>query len=219
MGTSTQQVERLEKGQRRWHEKWIAAAAGAFGVEISAIVASDAGTPPAAIGAGGTAAKDRAIPFAFEGSGITRMTDDLPIYGTALGAARLIEGDAIEQTMLNTGSAMTWARRPQILNGRQDVYGVFVVGSSMDPAHPEGSTVIAERNRPPKIGDSVIVYLRTNSDDDDGERARCVLIKRLVRRSSSFVELQQFNPAAIFRVDAADIIRIDRVMTLDDLLA
>jgi phage repressor protein C with HTH and peptisase S24 domain len=44
MGTSPQQVERLEKGQRRLAQDWIERAARALGVELADIIAT---TPPA----------------------------------------------------------------------------------------------------------------------------------------------------------------------------
>ena len=36
------------------------------------------------------------------------------------------------------------------------------------------------------------------------------LIKRFVRRIGSCIELQQFNPAVTFSIDAAKVLRIDR---------
>ena len=81
-----------------------------------------------------------------------------------------------------------------------------------------GSTIIAEMRRPPRIGDDVVVYLRPEGDDDDGHRARAVLVKRLVRRGTNWIELEQFSPSATFRLEMTQYVRIDRVMTLGDLL-
>jgi len=39
-----------------------------------------------------------------------------------------------------------------------------------------------------------------------------VLLKRLIRRSGSYIELEQFNPPAKFRVDAARVKAVHRVM-------
>ncbi|MGQ2942896.1 MAG: XRE family transcriptional regulator [Blastomonas fulva] len=204
MGTSGQQIEKLENGDRRMSEKWIHLAAGALGVPASTLV--------------GDEPEGNAIPFHLEGASTERLRRDLPIYGTALGAPRIIEGDAVEQTTLNHGEIIDYVRRPSILNHRSDVYGLYVVGSSMAPAYNEGATVFAETKRPPMIGDDVIVYLR--EEDEYGDvRARCVLIKRLVRRSAGYLELEQFNPALTFRIPTSEIFRYDRVMTLGDILS
>jgi hypothetical protein len=45
-----------------------------------------------------------------------------------------------------------------------------------------------------------------------------VLIKTIVRKTASYVELEQFNPACIFRIPAERIERMDRVLTLDDMI-
>ncbi len=69
-----------------------------------------------------------------------------------------------------------------------------------------------------RIGDDVVVYLR-DIDDDDGQRASAVLVKRLIRRTASHVELEQFGPAAKFRIETVKIVRIDRVIPWRELLS
>lgn len=216
MGTSTSQVERLEKSQRRMTTDWLERAATALGTTLAALMgdsdaSTDQATPPPP--------PPNAEAVRYEGSSLERMQENLPIFGTALGSSRLFDGEAIEQTMLNSGEAIGYLKRPVLLNGRDDVYGLYVHGSSMEPAHMAGSTIIAEMRRPPRIGDDVVVYLRPDGEEDDGHRARAVLVKRLVRRGASWIELEQFSPAATFRLDACQYVRIDRVMTLGDLLA
>jgi len=158
-----------------------------------------------------------ARPFSFEGASMARPVEDLPVYGTALGAAEMVEGEAIEQTTLNRSEVVTYVRRPTILNGRTDVYGLFVVGSSMAPRFEEGEMVVAER-RHPHVGDDVVVYLRPLSAEDDGETADAVLVKRLVRRTAAYVELEQFNPRFVFRIPNERVRRVDRVVPWSELL-
>lgn len=209
MNTSPQQLERLEKGQRKLSQEWMNRAAAAFGIDVADIIRPDAATIP----------ESNASPFRMEGAPDRRLHQDLPIFGTALGAPRVIEGEAIEQTMLNQGDLIGYAKRPTILDGRADAYGLYVVGSSMSPVYPEGSMLLVETKKPPRVGDDVVVYLRPEGEDDDGSRSRAVLVKRLVRRSASYIELEQFHPAMTFRIPAEKILRIDRVMTLGDLLS
>jgi len=161
-----------------------------------------------------------AIPFKMEGASEERMRDDLPIYGTAIGTVKEIDGEAIEQTTLNTGEIVLYAKRPVILNGNSAAYGLYVTGSSMEPRHMEGEIVLIDPKGRMKNGDDVVVYLRPeNAEDDDGAAARAVMVKRLVRRSSTYIDLEQFNPAKVFRVDMAEVVRVDRVIPWSELVA
>jgi len=217
MGTSTQQVERLEKGQRRLTEDWMRRAAQALGVEPSAFL-SDAPLPdlePAPIT---SRAPANALPYRFEGASTERAREDLPIYGTALGAEKTVEGVAIEQTYLNTGDIVGYLKRPVMLNDKPDSYGLYVAGESMYPVFRDGEPIVAEVKRPARVGDDVVVYLRPNGDDDDGATARAVLVKRLVKKTSAYIELQQFSPAITFRLEMNEVLRIDRVLDREDLL-
>lgn len=159
-----------------------------------------------------------AKPFQMEGASEDRMQRNVPVYGTALGADEILDGEAIEQTMLNTGDVIGYLRRPVILDGRADVYGIYVQGDSMSPRHRDGATLFVEQRKPAKIGDDVVVYLRV-PDDHDGERPSAVLVKSLIRKTSTYIELEQFNPALVFRLPAERVMRIDRVLTLDEMVS
>lgn len=163
-------------------------------------------------------AEGNAVIVPMEGASAERMREDLPIFGTALGAPKMFEGEAVEQTMLNTGEIIQYAKRPTILNGRADAYGLYIQGSSMAPVYLEGELLLAETKRPPRVGDDVVVYLRPPAEEDDGDRARGVLVKRLIRRTASYVELEQFSPAMTFRLAADEVLRTDRILRLTDLL-
>lgn len=161
-----------------------------------------------------------ARPFQMEGASLERMRDDLPIYGTALGADRQVDGEAIEQTTLNRAEIVQYAKRPVLLNGRADAYGLFVAGSSMEPRHMDGETILVDPKGRPRNGEDVVVYLRpTCPEDDDGEAARAVLVKRLVRRTSTYIELEQYSPAKVFRVEVVEVVRVDRVIPWSELLS
>jgi transcriptional regulator with XRE-family HTH domain len=205
------QVSRWEAGKSAIPSTRLQGVADAYGVKVEQIfgvmVQDDTVWPPT---------NARKIPM--EGPSAERMREDLPIYGTALGSALMVEGEAIEQTTLNRGEVIHYAKRPTILDGRADAYGLYVQGSSMAPVHLEGDMILAETKRPPRIGDDVVVYLRAAEEDGDDDRARAVLVKRLVRRSASYIELEQFQPTKIFKIPSEDIFRIDRVMRLADLI-
>jgi hypothetical protein len=147
------------------------------------------------------------------------MPRDIPVYGTAIGADADFwsehSGDiAIEQTDLNTGEVIDYFRRPPSLMDRRDVYGLYVAGDSMAPRFESGEGVVVDPKQPPAIRDDVVVYLRASS----GDGAAAVLIQRLVRRSSEWIELEQFNPPSVFRIDKRKVAAIHRVKPLGETL-
>lgn len=214
MGTSGQQVERLEKGQRRLTQDWIERAAKALEVQPVAIIsASDQVDSQPEI----EIPEQNAIPFRMEGASEQRMHRDLPIYGTALGADEIVDGEAIEQTTLNRGEVVEYKKRPPILDGRADVYGLTVQGSSMSPVYHDGRTVFVEGRKRPAIGDDAVIYLRS-PDEIEGELIDRVLIKRVVRKTAAYVELEQFTPPKVFKMPMERVHHMDRVLTLDDMI-
>lgn len=153
-----------------------------------------------------------------EGASLARMARDVPVYGTALGGIEVIDGQAIEQTDLNTGAVVEYVKRPPILDGRADIYGLYIQGSSMAPRHEEGDTIFIERKRTPRVGDDVVVYLRPGDDSDDGVTASSVYIKRLIRTTAAYIELEQFTPAEIFKLPRERVLRVERVIPWRELI-
>lgn len=166
----------------------------------------------------GLPGEPNATPFKMEGAGEQRMTHSVPIYGTALGADEVVDGEAIEQTTLNKAEVIGYLRRPVLLDGRTDIYGLYVQGSSMAPRYRDGATVFVEGKRPPRIGEDAVVYLRV-PDEHDGEMPSCVLIKTLVKKSASFVELEQYSPHITFRIPMERVKDLHRVVPWDELVA
>lgn len=151
--------------------------------------------------------------------GREEMPRDIPVYGTALGGDQTFwsehDGEvAVEQTDLNTGEVIDYFRRPPALRERRDVYMLYTAGSSMAPAYDEGSPIPVDPKRPPVVGNYVVVYLRDRTD----EFAAGVLIKRLVKRASDHIELEQFNPPAVFRLEAKKYMAVHRVMPWEEVL-
>lgn len=145
------------------------------------------------------------------------MSRDVPVYGTALGTLLELGGEPVEQTFLNQSEVISYFTRPQSLTKRADVYGVYIQGSSMSPRFQEGEMAFVESNRPPQVGDDVLVFLV--EEDGDDERYSACLIKRLVRRSASFIELEQFNPPVTFRIETSRVKKVHRVIPWGELLA
>lgn len=148
---------------------------------------------------------------------IVKNTRDVAVYGTALGADLNFGGVAVEQTTLNQGEIIGYFARPTALSGRSGVYGLYIQGASMSPRFEHGESIFVDPARPAQIGDEVVVYFR-DAEQDDGKTASAVVIKRLVRVSASYVELQQFTPPLTFKVGRERILRIDRVIPWSELV-
>ena len=88
----------------------------------------------------------------------------------------------------------------------------------MEPRFDDGDPAYADPKRPPAIGDDVIVYLVRPIGDADSwsEELDAVLVKRLVKKSASFIELKQYNPELTFRVETRRIKAIHRVLSRRD---
>ena len=144
---------------------------------------------------------------------------DVPVYGTAIGTYVAEDVlDVIEQTILHQGEPIDYFSRPPGALTRKGIYGVYVAGSSQSPRFEEGEIAFLDPSRPPMVGDDVVVYL-VGDNGDDGERLVAVLIKRLLRRTASHIELRQFNPPLDFKVSAQRVSAIHRVLTNAEMLA
>lgn len=154
-----------------------------------------------------------------EGASLEEAPDDLPVWGTMLGAVEEYEGEAIEQTMLNSGDTIEYVARPAILKRKEVAYALYVQGSSMHPSLKEGSMHVAVKGRTIRSGDDVVVYLKANSGhEDDNERARAVLVKEYIRATGHFYELRQYQPYKEFRIPRDEVSRIDRILTTNEML-
>jgi phage repressor protein C with HTH and peptisase S24 domain len=91
----------------------------------------------------------------------------------------------------------------------KSIYGVRIAGASMEPRYLQAEVVLVDPNRPPAIGDDVIVRLR-----DSG----AILVKRLLRLNSEFVELTQYSPARTLRVGLDKVNAMHRILRLQDVI-
>jgi phage repressor protein C with HTH and peptisase S24 domain len=139
---------------------------------------------------------------------------DVPVFGSALAADLVFDADGkgpepVEITNFVMGEAITYVRRPPGLNDEQRAYGIFVSGSSMEPRYRPGDPVFVDPRRPPSIGDDVVVQLQAADDSGDIVSG---LIKTLVRRTSTMLELEQYQPHMRFQVPIERVAHIHRVI-------
>ena len=148
---------------------------------------------------------------------------DVKFYGTALAHDLKVKEDGhtieVEQHILELSDVIDWRARPPRLIGRKDAYGVYVHGTSMQPRYDPGDPVYVDPKAPLSIGDDVIVQLYVEDEEDSLGRPRVgmALIKRLVRRSATWVELEQFEPASRFRIEMIRVAQIHRIVPRKEL--
>lgn len=133
----------------------------------------------------------------------------MPLLGTAVGAESADIEEDVELTELHLGEVLDYLARPLSLQSDKDAYALTIVGDSMSPRFEPGERVAVSPRAPVAIGDDVIVQLRAREGED--ERVKMVLIKRLVRRTASHVELRQFNPEKTFRIEARRVAALHKV--------
>ena len=131
----------------------------------------------------------------------------VPLIGTAFGG----EWDAdIEMSELRLSEVLDYVGRPAELQTDPDSYALEIVGESMAPRFEPGERAFVSPLSPVRIGDDVVVQLRA-SGPAQSDRVKLALIKRLTRRSPTFLELRQFNPDRTFQVPVEQVAAVHRV--------
>jgi SOS-response transcriptional repressor LexA len=142
----------------------------------------------------------------------------VPLLGTAFGGEW---SDGVEMTELHLTDVLDYVGRPQAVAGDRHAYAVEFVGDSMVPRYEPGERAIVSPRAQVRPGDDVIVQLKTAApvededripDPDHMNRVTMVLVKRLVRQTARYVELQQYNPEMTFQVPAERVAAVHRVM-------
>jgi hypothetical protein len=98
------------------------------------------------------------------------------------------------------------------LDGRADIFCLYLQNKRMAPWHDEGDLIIAEKERPPKEGDHVVVMFKC-----DGKSA--VMVRQMMfSKSPSKYRLRQHNPGRDHDVARKSVTSIARVLTWEDVL-
>jgi phage repressor protein C with HTH and peptisase S24 domain len=131
----------------------------------------------------------------------------VPLVGSAFGGEW---ADGVEMTELHLAEVLDYLGRPPSLSTDADAYAVEIIGESMAPRYEPGERVFVSPRSPVRIND-VIVQLKSEAGEDLADRVTMVLIKRLVKRGPTYIELRQFNPEQTFRVEMARVAAVHRV--------
>jgi phage repressor protein C with HTH and peptisase S24 domain len=131
---------------------------------------------------------------------------DVPVLGTALG------GDSDGDFLLN-GQPLHYVKRPAKFVGRDDLFALYVSGSSMQPRYFGGELIFCEARRAPVIGDHVVVEMHPTTDG-----IVPAYLKRLDAITPTMVKLTQYNPPKVLEIERKRIRQIVRVLTLADMI-
>ena len=115
---------------------------------------------------------------------------DFPIYAATQGG---------EGHLIVTNDPIQFVRRPIIVDGVKNAYGLLVTGESMVPLYEPGDFALVNPHLPPERDTNVILYAH---DPATGEAE--AMIKRLVGISDKSWKLKQFNPEKVFSEHKAD---------------
>lgn len=161
----------------------------------------------------------RAVPLGLPAPGYASTSEPLKLVGTGFCADLVLTGDEgetleIEQILLEADHTLRLLARPPALLGAADAYAIYFQGSSMERRFYQGEIGVIDPRRPPSPGHVVLVQL----SDGNGPGVIHALVKELVRVTSGYVELLQYNPEIRFRVPRERVVRMDRVYRPDELL-
>lgn len=180
VGTSAQQMGRLEAGARRLTQGWMMRIAGAL-----AVMPQDLLPESQTGGSGGagsaSSAEARGAPLEVLPSGLGAR--DLPVYASAQGGPT---------GMIIDANPTDWVLRPQPLLRVQKAFAVYVVGDSMEPVYEPGDLLLVHPGLPPSRGRDVLL----TAQRPDGEAA--ALVKRLVQATATDWIVRQYNPPTEF---------------------
>jgi hypothetical protein len=135
----------------------------------------------------------------------------LPLLATAIGGEWTNPAGNVELTELRPDELVDRVARPASLAHDRGAYAITIVGDSMWPRFRPGRRIAVSPKSPAAVGDDVLVKLKP-SRNPSVSGGFGILIKELIRRGASGVELRQFNPDVTFNVAAEEIEAIEKVL-------
>ena len=133
----------------------------------------------------------------------------VPVFGTAQGGP-----EGVFDLNMESG-AIDYAPRPPSIADNKRVFAIYVEGDSMWPWRDPGELVYLHETKPPTPGCHVVAVVESL---DASEPPRAYL-KRLVRRSPSKIEMEQYHPPGPFVLDAKRVSKLLRVLEWSEVYA
>lgn len=151
-------------------------------------------TPPAG------ASKGLAEPSRFFTLPFPNAMDKIPVMGIAEGGA--------DGSSLWNGEVVDRVDRPPSLAGAPNGYGTYVIGTSMEPRYHPGELIYVHPGKPVTVGCYVLVQLAPKEEGAPPP----ALIKRLAKRMTTKIVLEQFNPPKTFEIAVKDVLTIHKIV-------
>lgn len=114
----------------------------------------------------------------------------LPVRGRAQGGK---DGNFVIEEF-----PIDWTFRPADLQGVEEAFSVYVNGNSMAPKYKNGDLAYIHPVKPPRKDRFVLV----ETADHKG------FIKQLVGWRDGFLEVRQFNPEKLIRIEKQNVLRV-----------
>ena len=126
--------------------------------------------------------------------------DRIPVMGIA-------EGGSNGSSLWN-GEVVDRVERPPSLAGAPNGYATYVTGTSMEPRYHPGELIYVHPGKPVTAGSYVLVQLAPKEEGAPPP----ALIKRLVKRTTSKIVLEQFNPPKAFDFAMKDVLTVHKIV-------
>lgn len=136
----------------------------------------------------------------------------LPLIRTSLAGEWSEPGSGIDLLEIRSSELIERLSRPASLAGDAQAYAITIVGEAMWPRFRPGRRTAVSPRSSVGIGDDVFVRLRSLTTASESSGANLGLVAELVRRTNEFAELRQFNPVRTFRVNAAEIEAVHKIV-------
>jgi transcriptional regulator with XRE-family HTH domain len=133
-------------------------------------------------------------------------TTMIPIYGTAAGshlqgAVQMLDGP-IDQV-----------EAPKALKNAKGIYGLYVVGHSMEPMFRHGGFLAVSTYKPPRPGDAVIA--QEQKTENSPREATIGILERI---SADRILLKKLNPPTVIELNAKYVVSLHKVLDHGELL-
>lgn len=138
---------------------------------------------------------------------------DVPVHSVAEAAFVLPDGETTEAMVIEPGYAGSFVARPASLEGAPNLLAFYVPGSAMDPRFRTGELAMVDPNRPPRVGDDVLVVIGQTE-----RGARSALLKHLVDRTEDGLVLEEYRPHRRFLLPAHQVLAVQRILSLEEIL-
>jgi phage repressor protein C with HTH and peptisase S24 domain len=181
IGTSGQNVSKIELGKARLTLDWVTKFARAFDIDPLELMRDES---PTRVAATPVAATPERLPISQQS---VDRNDLIPVRSAGRG------GNG--QTMFLSDGPIDYARRPMALQTARDAYAVYMVGDSMSPRYEPGWLLYVHPFKPPTRGRAVVVTLRND----------IVLVKEWVSQDATTLTLRQLKPAEELRFPLAEV--------------